>query len=173
MRASGATEDQIAAAQKASAAIYAIVKRESDPAVIRDQAGKVALDAIDTNPSLSDAQKADAKKAVDAEIGTIASPWYRTFLSIDPAAYLSKVTVPVLALNGSLDLQVPADEDLAGIDVALKAAGSTRYRIVKLEGLNHLFQHAQTGLPDEYGKITETFSPDALALIRDFVSSIR
>jgi hypothetical protein len=35
--------------------------------------------------------------------------------------------------------------------------------------LNHLFQDAGTGLPDEYGKIDETMSPIVLARIADFL----
>ena len=83
--------------------------------------------------------------------------------------YLAKVRVPVLALNGTRDLQVPADLDLAAIGAALKAGGTTRVTLTKLEGLNHLFQHATTGLPAEYGTITETFALEALAAIREFV----
>jgi len=68
---------------------------------------------------------------------------------------------------------VPADEDLGGIDAALKAAGNTSYRLLRLDGLNHLFQHAVSGLPQEYGTITETFAPEALAAIRDFIMAVR
>ncbi len=33
-------------------------------------------------------------------------PWFRTFVKLDPRDYLRKVSCPVLALNGELDLQV-------------------------------------------------------------------
>jgi hypothetical protein len=42
--------------------------------------------------------------------------------------------------------------------------------IVELPGLNHLFQHATTGAIGEYRDIEETFSPEALALIGDWIS---
>src|SRR6185437_9774340 len=43
------------------------------------------------------------------------SRWERYFLAYDPAPALRKLTVPVLALNGSLDVQVPARENLAAM----------------------------------------------------------
>ena len=38
----------------------------------------------------------------------------RYFVRYDPAPTLRKVRVPVLALNGTLDLQVPYAQNLAG-----------------------------------------------------------
>lgn len=46
-------------------------------------------------------------------------------------------------------------------------------QIVELEGLNHLFQHAETGLPTEYTTIEETISEEVLALMLEFVKSIK
>ena len=74
----------------------------------------------------------------------------------DPAPALRATRVPVLALNGALDLQVPADENLAGIERALRAGGNRDVTVEKLPGLNHLFQPARTGAPSEYSEIEET-----------------
>ena len=168
-RASGADEKSIASSRNLNAVLYAIARRESDPAVIAAQGRKALEDALASQPSLSEADKAEARKGIDKALADLAAPWFRTFLSLDPAVFLRAVRIPVLALNGTRDLQVPADQDLAAIETALKAAGNVSYSIRKMEGLNHLFQHARTGLPDEYGKITETFAPEALTAIRDFV----
>jgi fermentation-respiration switch protein FrsA (DUF1100 family) len=75
----------------------------------------------------------------------------------------------VLALNGSLDLQVPADENLAAIERELRAGGNRDVTVEKLPGLNHLFQTAGTGAPSEYAEIEETFSPAALQRIGDWI----
>ena len=37
---------------------------------------------------------------------TMSTPWMKTFLAFDPDVYFSKVKCPVLALNGTRDLQV-------------------------------------------------------------------
>jgi pimeloyl-ACP methyl ester carboxylesterase len=172
-RASGADEKSIASSRDLNAELYAIARKESDPAVIAAQGRKALEDALAAQASLSESDKAEARKGIDKALADLSTPWFRTFLALDPAVYLRAVHIPVLALNGTRDLQVPADADLAAIDAALKSGGNTGGRIMKMQGLNHLFQHAGTGLPDEYGKITETFAPEALAAIRDFVLGVR
>ncbi len=46
-----------------------------------------------------------------------------------------KVRVPVLALDGEKDTQVPAHEDLEAIEQALKDGGNRDYKIVLLPKL--------------------------------------
>jgi hypothetical protein len=75
----------------------------------------------------------------------------------------------VLALNGEKDLQVSSVENLPAIEKALKKAGNKSVKTIELPGLNHLFQHCKTGLPEEYGNIEETFSPEALKIISDWI----
>jgi fermentation-respiration switch protein FrsA (DUF1100 family) len=96
-----------------------------------------------------------------------ASPWFRFFLDYDPVPVLRQVKCSVLAIDGSLDLQVPPKEDLAAIKTAL--TGTRDVTVAELPGLNHLFQTAKTGAPSEYGEIEETIAPAALVLIGDWV----
>ena len=77
--------------------------------------------------------------------------------------------MPVLALNGRLDLQVPWQPNLEAIAAALEKAGNEDFTTRDLPGLNHLFQHTETGLVSEYGKLEETFAPEVLELIADWV----
>jgi fermentation-respiration switch protein FrsA (DUF1100 family) len=172
-RASGMDEKQVARVREVNKRIYAIVMRPGDLAANAAEARKAYLDAIESEPSLTDAQRKEAMDSVDPTIAQLATPWMRTFMSIDPGTYLKKVRIPVLAMNGSKDLQVLADPNLAAVEADLKAAGNTRYKIAKLEGLNHLFQHAGTGMPEEYGKITETFAPEALSMMKDWILGVK
>ncbi len=96
-------------------------------------------------------------------------PWLRTFLSLDPATYWKRVKVPVLAMNGALDVQVDV-ANLKAIERALRSGGNKQMTVVEMPGLNHLFQHAKTGAVREYASIEETCAPEALAKIRDFVA---
>ncbi len=157
----------------ASEKIYDIMMRPGDAAANAAEAKKVYRDAIDSEPGLTEQQKSEAAVQIDQAIAQLQTPWMKAFIAIDPAEYLGKLRIPVLALNGSKDLQVIADPNLSGIEAALKAAGNTRYRIVKLPGLNHLFQHAGSGLPQEYGTITETFAPVALSIIKDWILEVK
>ncbi len=97
------------------------------------------------------------------------NPWMKYFISYNPVPVLEKVKCPVLALNGSKDLQVPPKEDLEAIKNALENGGNKNIEILELPGLNHLFQTAKTGLPSEYSAIEETFSPGALKIMSDWI----
>jgi len=113
-----------------------------------------------------------ADKVVDAnEAKTLSQddtrPWERYFLAYDPAPTLASLKVPVLALNGSLDVQVPANENVAAARDALK--GNPNATVIELPGMNHLLQDAKTGSPNEYNDIEETISPTALKIITDWV----
>jgi fermentation-respiration switch protein FrsA (DUF1100 family) len=107
-----------------------------------------------------------AGKVPEAMVGTqvkqVMSPWFRYFISYDPAATLRKVTCPVLAINGEKDLQVPPKQNLPVIRKALEEGGNKNFEVDELPGLNHLFQTATTGALSEYAEIEETMSPVAL-----------
>lgn len=98
------------------------------------------------------------------------TPWMRYFLTFDPRPVLSRVRVPVLALNGTLDGQVLSRENLAAIASALTAGGNTDFETVELPGLNHLFQTATTGAISEYSVIEETIAPLALDRLGDWIT---
>ena len=66
-------------------------------------------------------------------------------------------------------MQVAAQENLAAIEEALQAGGNGNFLVKELEGLNHLFQTADTGDETEYNKIEETFSPVAMILIANWI----
>ena len=92
------------------------------------------------------------------------SRWMQSFLTLDPAEYLPKVKVPVLALNGAKDRQVVCKPNLQRVKVLCPQADCR-----ELPDLNHLFQHCTTGGTDEYLLIEETFAPEAMQAIVDFI----
>jgi pimeloyl-ACP methyl ester carboxylesterase len=98
-----------------------------------------------------------------------AKPFLRASLMSDVPALWSKVRCPVLALNGALDHQVPATENLAGMLAALRAGGNGKVESAILPALNHAFQTAKTGREDEYPGIEQTIAPAALEKIAGFV----
>ncbi len=96
-------------------------------------------------------------------------PWLKCFLDLDPRDYLSKLSIPVLALNGDKDVQVIASQNLPEIERALEKAGNKNYKTILLPNMNHLFQECETGLPDEYFSIEQTISPKVLEIMKDFI----
>jgi pimeloyl-ACP methyl ester carboxylesterase len=117
-----------------------------------------------------------AGKVPEAQMGMqiklVSSPWFRGLLDYDPVPALSKMTCPVLAINGEKDLQVPPDTNLPPIRKALAAGGNQNFEVVELPGLNHLFQTAKTGGIGEYGEIEETMSPVALEKVASWILKI-
>jgi uncharacterized protein len=152
--------------------IYAIVKQEPDNEKALPIMRKVFTEAINSSKTISSGDKEKAIQNMDASLNTIASKWYRNFLVLDPQEYLQKVKCPLLAMNGSKDLQVPCDVNLKAIQSAMKIAKNKHSKTIKFEGLNHLFQHCDKGLPSEYGNIEETFAPEALEVIKDFIHKL-
>lgn len=102
----------------------------------------------------------------------LSSPWMRFFLCYDPALSLRKVKCPVLAVNGDKDMQVDADQNLRGIQKALKKARNKNVTVHKLKDLNHLFQTCETGSPSEYAKIEETMSPGMMKIVSDWILAL-
>ena len=147
--------------------LMATVVQEKDNAVARQKLHEAAVKRTEAAKKKIDAQLANA----DAQSVAWATPWFRYFLSYDPRPTLMKVRVPVLAINGEKDLQVPAKEDLEAIEEALKAAGNKDYKIVLLPNLNHLFQTTKTGAPSEYAEIEETLAPILLQTIGDWIAA--
>jgi pimeloyl-ACP methyl ester carboxylesterase len=117
------------------------------------------------------AQQDEAQVRILAEQSL--TPWMRYFLTFDPRPALEKIRVPVLALNGELDVQVDAEQNLTAIAAALEKGGNQNVTVHRLPEHNHLFQRARTGLMNEYGAIEETLSPEVLDLIRDWILSVK
>lgn len=146
-------------------ALMDTVVQEKDAAVARQKLHEAALKRAEAAKKKIDSQLA----AADAQSAAWATPWFRYFLAYDPRPNLMKIHVPVLAINGDKDLQVPPKEDLEGIEQALKDGGNKDYKIVLLPNLNHLFQTTKTGAPSEYAQIEETLAPAALQTMGDWI----
>ena len=113
-----------------------------------------------------------APEHVEALVEATVSPAMRAFVRFDPAGPLARVRVPVLAVAGSLDLQVDPEQNLPAIERALAEAGNERVTARTFEGVNHLLQPAETGAPTEYARIETTISPEVLALLVEWISGV-
>jgi pimeloyl-ACP methyl ester carboxylesterase len=110
-----------------------------------------------------------AEHFIRLQLKTMRNPWLLYFLQTDPAVYLRRLRCRVLALNGSKDVQVVPDANLAAIDSALKQSRAKSYTLEKLPGLNHLFQHCKACTASEYAQLEETFAPEALQRMGDWL----
>ena len=138
---------------------------------------------------------------------SLKTPYMKYFLRMNVSDILGSVKCPVMALNGTKDIQVSCDRNLSllrqglpggysesvpvtvsGSDLGSVSGSNSRsasvptaetrsvsrsssvsvsenssVNVIKAEaGLNHLFQHCNTGEVSEYKEIEETFSPEVL-----------
>ncbi|UCE61248.1 MAG: alpha/beta hydrolase [Phycisphaerales bacterium] len=157
-RALGLSEEAIAARRRFQERVFAAIKNKTDS--VAEAELRRLLSALD--PPLRGDQ-------LEAAMKRFLSPWYRFSISHNPAETLQKVNCPVLALFGEKDVQVPPEGNAEALGSALTLAGNENSRVEVLPNLNHFFQTAKSGRPDEYGKIKETMSPTALKLIADWI----
>ncbi len=139
--------------------IFKVLKRDADSAEIASRLRKIMIQS----------RGIEGEEVINREVQRLMNPWLRFFISHDPLPTLRKVDVPVLALAGAKDQQVAPDTNQAAIAEALNAPSNPDVTVRTLDGLNHLFQTAETGDPSEYGRIQETFDPTAIDVLADWI----
>lgn len=166
-KAGGASPDKLKEMNEANEAVYDAILKDGNDSLLRKKIIGLMKKQIPGN--LSEGEK---EKIVISQADLMMSPWMRYFLKNDPKDYLRKVKCPVLAVNGSKDLQVLPEINIDAIKKALAEGGNKRVTTKIFPGLNHLFQHAQTGLPSEYSQIDETFAPEVLDYVGNWIEKI-
>jgi hypothetical protein len=159
LEASGKSHEEAENAAAEAQKIMELATHEKEDAVIKEKLKELAAGKTPE----------EQRQMEDQLLQIIKSPWLQYFLTYDPATAITKVKVPVLAINGEKDLQVLPWQNLPAIRKALEAGGNTNFELDQLPGLNHLFQTAATGAPSEYAEIEETISPLALEKISSWI----
>jgi hypothetical protein len=170
-RLSGVKEEDIKKSVETNKKLYAVLRKEKDNKKAETKILAIYKEILEKEKMSEE----DTEKGVNQLKGTFGEntyTWFRYFIMTDPSVYWKKVDCPVLALNGAKDVQVSASENLPAIEKALKSGGNKNVKTIKFEGLNHLFQHCKTGLPSEYSVIEETFSPEVMKIIADWISAL-
>ncbi|MEN5234837.1 alpha/beta hydrolase family protein [Sphingobacterium faecium] len=133
------------------------INRKNFEIVKSNKPHKEAMAMILDNMKIDPAQLNSTSKL---ELETLLLPSYRYFMRIDPIPFIKKITIPVYAAFGSLDVQVPAEQNLNSLKSNLPTNPKTVLK--EYEGLNHLFQKASTGAVSEYEHISETINNEVL-----------
>ena len=170
----GMSEDGLTVLEDNLPKIYSIVNQDKEPKELFDtliDAVKVYYNAL---PEEDQKLLGPSSSAYYTAISTtFFTPWFRHFLAYDPGPSWQKVTCPVLALNGSEDIQVSAKENLEAIKKHLTTAKNKNHTEIELEGFNHLMQPCKVCSINEYVSIPTTFDPQALDLITNFVKGLQ
>lgn len=168
-KASGISDEILAENDKTNANIYNIIKSSKDTNQLKSDLSEFYKKSLKDNPNTQLPNGMTEDDYVKIKVNAMTSPWMQYFIKFNPETFLKKVKCPVLAINGTNDLQVPAKENLLGIKTALEKNGNKNVTTTELANLNHLFQESKTGLPSEYSQIEQTISPVALELITSWI----
>ncbi len=161
-RRNGLDQELIDSTRANNERIFAVLRPDVDEAELLEVVTAVITDQA---PDIPEQQR---QAAITQFMGQLSDPWLRHFAAFDPATALSKVEEPVLVLFAETDVQVLPSQNLEPAQQAL--ADNDDATIEVLDGLNHLFQPSETGLPEDYGTIDITFDEDAMAKIAAWIN---
>lgn len=103
---------------------------------------------------------------------SMATPWMRTFLTLDPTEYIAQMRCPLLAIGGEKDCQVSARENLALLENICKANG-VECQTMQLPNINHLGQLCQTGAVEEYATLGQAPDNSVLEILVRWLDSFK
>ncbi len=155
----GQSEEAILAGLAIQKRIFSVLKEEDDFFTAQKELQEI-LRAL--NPPMPQA-------LIESSLKRYLSPWFRFSITHDPGATLQKVECPVLALFGEKDVQVPPEGNIQAVINALQKGGNRDFQVEVMPDLNHFFQTAETGAPDEYAEIEETISLKVLELLAQWI----
>jgi uncharacterized protein len=159
MKGSGVDDATVEREQKAARAQHRALL-DSPPTEAKAALERAIRASIDELPAAEREALGDVDSHVATKVAVLSSPWMAHFLGYDPIPALKRVRVPVLVLAGDKDLQVDPEQNLGPMKAAL--ANNPAAKIVRFADLNHLFQPADKGTPDEYGTIEQTIAVEVL-----------
>jgi pimeloyl-ACP methyl ester carboxylesterase len=172
-RANGASRAAIERQQTHQRLIFSMLRRDASRDELEAELARMIREGVEAMPP----ERRQSIHDVDAFVATQLAPqlaattstWFRYFLDHDPREALRQTRVPVLALFGELDLQVPPAQNRGPMAEALSAAGNADVTIEVIPGANHLFQAAVTGSPGEYATLEKEFVPGLLDRIANWI----
>ncbi|MDD4149430.1 MAG: alpha/beta fold hydrolase [Bacteroidales bacterium] len=168
-RAAGINESDILLIREINSKSFDIAIKSKDISSLRKQIEDL-FESYSTN--LTQEQKEELmlnQRGINLAVMQLSSDWMKYFLAFEPAKYLRKIKCPILALNGTKDIQVDCDENIEAFTNNINPKKCKTLETQKMKGLNHLFQTAENGTVEEYFYISETFSVETLKIIADFI----
>jgi fermentation-respiration switch protein FrsA (DUF1100 family) len=172
-RAMGLSEAQLDYNRQVQQQMFAVIEAEADQTVrLRrmDEMLRAQFQALSPEERAATGLTRQGEEDwIQSQLRTMGGPWFRFFLMHDPLPVLRRVRAPVLALGGTLDLQVPPEPNLRLIESTLREAGNTDVEAVRFDRVNHLFQTARVGVPAEYADIAETMSPEVMTKVASWI----
>lgn len=173
VRKSGAGEARVETLLALQRQILAAVRTGEGWDGVEAASREVIAAAVHALPANRKASLGDLDAYIDTVVQQTLQPartrWFKSFIEHDPGRDLQEVTIPVLALFGGLDTQVPAQMNQKAVEAALAAAGNPNYATIVFPQANNLFQSAVTGEVSEYATLDKEFTPGFLDAISGWI----
>ncbi|WP_081706135.1 S9 family peptidase [Nocardia sp. CNY236] len=150
----GASPDQVDTAARQTSELVAALQ-------VGDLAGAKAL-ARQHNESTP-----PEERVPDDQVDAAITPYFAALAAYDPAPALTGLRIPVLALFGGTDVQVPPAQSAQPMREHLAAGPDATVHV--FAGINHLMQPSDTGRPSEYASIETTIAPEVLDYVLDWL----
>ena len=153
--------------------IYSLTKKgKTDSQIVKEMTPWFDKSLVGYTPEQIKDMNLSTSKERQIAISVFLMPWMRVFMQTDPAEYLRKVKVPLLAMNGQKDSQVIEKDNMPAIQKAMSKAKNKDFVYYTPENMNHLFQECKTGSPNEYQSIEQTISPLVLDKMSAFILKV-
>ena len=112
---------------------------------------------------------ANQKELIEQMSAFFNNTWAREFLAFESQAYLSQLDIPFLIINGSEDIQVPAQANQASFRTAMSKASLEKSTFYILEGANHLFQQCKECNLSEYANLEQSIDPQVMQWVTSWI----
>ncbi len=99
--------------------VYELIDIETPKEELYEPLGQLCADFYTTRDSTVRSLYAPSQLAFYQAYGQMLTPWFRWFINYDPQPTIKRLSCPVLALNGNLDIQVASGPNLEGYRTAL------------------------------------------------------
>jgi len=170
-RLSGVSEERIIKDSTLNRIIFNTIIHDTGWVNTKQEVKKYLSDQLNENSLFSDSVKQITLEQIMQSTTTLwKEDWFKIFLLTNPADYLEKLNMPILAIFAEKDTQVDALSNSQKVEAALKRAGNKNYKVVIIPNANHLFQVAETGLPNEYKTLKKEFEPSLLPTIVNWLN---
>ncbi|MFB9054133.1 alpha/beta hydrolase family protein [Formosa undariae] len=170
-KANGVPQTDINESIQTNSKLFEMVVKSDDNSKLKADLTDKLNELLKNTPSTEIPGGMKKEAFISMQVNQISSPWMVYFMKFNPSTILEQVTCPILAVNGEKDLQVPSKENLSAIKKALTKGGNLNVTTKEFPNLNHLFQECETGSPNEYATIEQTFSPIVLEEITTWIKT--
>jgi len=155
--ANGADEEQLAAIDAGFVAVIAAMEARDDEA-LRQAVFDLVTAQAGSEPD---------DETLNTYVAQFETPILQSYVSYDPTPFWTDVDVPTLAIFGSLDLQVSAEQNIPVIEGV-----NENITIVTIENMNHIFQEAETGVFTEYASLDPVVMPELLETMSEWILEV-